>query len=73
MNNGQTVWATETVALPSIGMKNALTKTGLYSHFLLSTVCCKGGHKTSAQLSRANEPRMAEILIRALRNVVHSR
>lgn len=38
LSNGQTVWATESVALPSKGMRSALTKTGLFSYFLLSPV-----------------------------------
>lgn len=46
MNNGQTVWATEAVALPSKGMKKALAKTGC---ILRETM------RTSAQLSRDND------------------
>lgn len=57
MSNGQTVWATESVALPSKGTKKALTRTDLYSDFLLSTVCIEGNHEhfRSAQLSPDND------------------
>lgn len=52
LNNGQTVWATESVALPSKGRKNALTKTGPYSDFLL-LACVEGNHENF----RSTEPR----------------